>query len=384
MHLDGDGMQRSTPRLSSRRLPSLDGLRALSIILVLIGHLAGSRGFLSFATIARAGDLGNLGVRTFFVISGFLITGLLADERQRTGAVSLTAFYIRRALRIFPAFFVFLAAAVLLSRTGFATLDRRDFLQAVTYTFNYRGISPNFSLRHLWSLAVEEQFYLIWPLTFASLAVVSGRRVLAAVLVCVPILRVVMPAIIPGYIDYVPTAFETVCDALATGCLTALLLPDLRRAAWFRRIVFSRFVPLAFAVIWIANKQTDHPKLFWLFCIPAMNVLIAMLMVRYVERPSLPLGRVLNTRVMAGIGVLSYSLYLWQELFLIQFRTPASILQTFPLNVLMALACAGMSYRLVERPFLKLKRRVSAESAGAATPDAAPRPVSLSEVPRPS
>src|SRR5205085_12215824 len=94
-----------------------------------------------------------------------------------------------------------------------------------------------------------------------------------------------------------------------------------------------------------------------------MNILIALVMVRYVERPTLPLGRVLNTRVMVAIGVLSYSLYLWQQLFLTQFRPPVSVVQTFPANVLMALACAVISYRCVEAPFLRLKGRVTPRSA---------------------
>jgi peptidoglycan/LPS O-acetylase OafA/YrhL len=271
-------------------------------------------------------------------------------------------------LRIFPAFLVFLAGAVILSRAGFAWLDRRDVLQAVTYTFNYRGPTPNFSLRHLWSLAVEEQFYLIWPLAFASLAVANGRRALAAVLMVVPLLRVAIPMIVPGYIDYVPTAFESVCDALATGCLAALLLPQLRRSAWFQRIVFSRLFPLAAALVWMANRQGDHPKLFWLICIPMMNVLIALLMLRYVERPSLPFGRFLNTRPLVVVGTLSYSIYLWQQLFLIQFRAPASVLQTFPINVIAALACAAVSYRLVETPFLRVKSRIQARKAGPLRP----------------
>src|SRR5213079_1973097 len=97
--------------------------------------------------------------------------------------------------------------------------------------------------------------------------------------------------------------------------------------------------------VWIANRQAGHPKIFWLFCIPLMNVLIALVMVRYVERPSLPFGRFLNSRAMIAIGVLSYSLYLWQQLFVLQFRSPVSVLQTFPLNVMIAGACAAASYR---------------------------------------
>jgi peptidoglycan/LPS O-acetylase OafA/YrhL len=225
---------------------------------------------------------------------------------------------------------------------------------------------------------VEEQFYLIWPLTFASLAVASGKRTLAAVLAVVPIVRVAVPMMFPGYIDYVPTAFESVCDALATGCLTALLLPELRGAAWFQRIVFSRLFPLAFVVMWIANRQTDHSKFFWLLCIPTMNILIALVLVRYVERPRLPLGRILNTRAMVAAGALSYSLYLWQQLFLIQFRPPASVLQTFPANLVLALACAVVSYRFVETPFLRLKHLVTARSAGTA-PAAVASPESVLE-----
>jgi len=313
--------------------------------------------------VYSAGDLGNLGVRTFFVISGFLITGLIASEREKTGAVDLAAFYMRRALRIFPAFFVFVFVAVLLSRIGFAHVDRRDFLHAVTYTSNYRGNTDNFTFRHLWSLSVEEQFYLLWPLTFASLSLATGKRTLAAVLVAVPIVRVALWSAVPGYETYIGTAFESVSDALATGCLIALLLPRLKRTPWFDRVVFSRLFPMALVAIWIANRQTNHPKFFWLLCIPAMNVLIGLVMVRYVERPSLPFGRFLNARPVAAIGVLSYSLYLWQELFVIQGRTPASWLQTFPANLLMACACAVVSYRFVEKPFLRLKARAVRTSA---------------------
>ena len=360
---------------ASRRLPSLDGLRAMSIALVLAGHLAGSRHFLSFATVVRAGDLGNLGVRVFFVISGFLITGLLAAERDKTGGVDLRAFYIRRSLRIFPAFLVFLCAAVCLSRIGVATLDRRDVLHAVTYTANYRGATSTFALRHLWSLSVEEQFYLIWPLTFAVLSLAGGTRALAAVILLVPVIRIGLTAMFPGYVEYVPTAFESVCDALATGCLTALVLPKVRRTAWFTRVVFHRLTPLACVVIWMANRQSDHPMVFWLLLIPVMNVLIALVMVRYVERPSLFFGRILNARPLVAVGALSYSLYLWQELFLIQFRPPHSVLQTFPANVAMALACAAVSYRFVERPFLRLKARVTEAGSGRpGTHPAAPSP----------
>lgn len=145
--------------------------------------------------------------------------------------------------------------------------------------------------------------------------------------------------------------------------------------------MFHRLAPFALVVIWLANRQGKHPKFFWLLCIPMMNVLIALVMVRYVERPSLFFGRILNARPLVALGALSYSLYLWQELFLVQWRPPVSVLQTFPASVVMALACAAASYRFVEQPFLRLKARaLAATPPGDPEPDLVPRPGSVSPV----
>jgi peptidoglycan/LPS O-acetylase OafA/YrhL len=341
-----------------KKIPSLDGLRAIAIVLVLLSHLGGTRHFLSSATMAWAGDVGNLGVRLFFVISGFLITQLLLRELRHNQRISLKNFYIRRVLRIFPAFYVFIVCATLLTGVGFATIDRSDFVHAVTYTMNYHAnLSGNFSLRHLWSLSVEEQFYLLWPLTLAVLMPSRAARALVAVILLVPVLRVALYMSAPGYENIADTGFEGVCDALATGCLLAMAMPRLVRMEWFNRVVLSPLFPLLFAAIFIANKQRDHPKFFWLLCVPFMNVAFALTVLRYVQAPLLPLGRLLNRQPLISIGVLSYSLYLWQQLFLIQWRPVTSVFVVFPLNILMAFACAAVSYRLIEKPFLQLKHR---------------------------
>ena len=339
-----------------KRIPSLDGLRGIAIGLVLLSHLAGARHFVSFDTMLRVGDVGNLGVRLFFVISGFLITRLLLSEIARTQRISLKAFYIRRVLRIFPAFYVFIIAATLLAGLGLATVSRSDLLYAVTYTMNYHATHmENFSLRHLWSLAVEEQFYLIWPLTLALLMPSRAAKVLVGVVLVAPIVRVALYTVTPGYEFYADTGFEGVCDALATGCLLAMAMRRLLETPWFTKIVLSRVFPLVFVAIWVANKQRVHPKFFWLCCVPFLNVAFALTILRYVHAPQLPLGRMLNWRPLVVIGVLSYSIYLWQQLFLIQFRAPVTVLQTFPLNVLAVVVCGAASYYLVEKPFLRLK-----------------------------
>jgi len=138
---------------SVKRIPSLDGLRALSILLVVIGHWAGTYGFpvaLSYAF---------LGVRIFFVISGYLITTLLLQERSQTTTISLSEFYVRRAYRILPAATVFLATMLITRRQE---LTWYHAAMAVLYLADFDPTRPMF-FGHLWSLSVEEQFYLLWP-----------------------------------------------------------------------------------------------------------------------------------------------------------------------------------------------------------------------------
>ncbi|NBP49618.1 MAG: acyltransferase [Actinobacteria bacterium] len=158
-------------------LPGLDGLRALSVLAVIVYH----------ANKSWLGG-GFLGVEVFFVISGYLITTLLLNESERTGSISLRQFWIRRARRLLPALWTMLVMVVLwcaaFEREALGQL-RGDVVAAVLYGFNwfqvwmgtsYFGQLGLVPLRHLWSLAVEEQFYLVWPVLIAVLLRVVGRR----------------------------------------------------------------------------------------------------------------------------------------------------------------------------------------------------------------
>ena len=163
--------ERTPPTFSEGRIPSLDGLRAVSILLVVVCHLAqtvdnplpGPRTWYF---------KGAVGVDIFFAISGFLITTLLLRETERSGTVSISRFYLRRALRILPAFWVYIAVLALFDHVGWVHLMSRDWIAAITYTVNF-FLPTAFPVRHIWSLSVEEHFYLIWPLLFALL---GGKR----------------------------------------------------------------------------------------------------------------------------------------------------------------------------------------------------------------
>ena len=155
----------------NKKLPSLDGWRAVSISLLLLGHSVFTPGFPSFAKAFNSQGTGILGVRFFFVISGFLITWLLVGEREKTGSINLNHFYARRVLRIFPVNYVHLAVLGLL--TAFRQ-PASAWLANFTYTTNF--FPTGFPTSHLWSLAVEEQFYLLWPFLLCLLPEVAPYR----------------------------------------------------------------------------------------------------------------------------------------------------------------------------------------------------------------
>jgi peptidoglycan/LPS O-acetylase OafA/YrhL len=139
-------------------MPSLDGLRAVSILIVLLGHLSGTHGFVRLNL--GIGDYAHLGVVVFFVISGFLITTLLMQEYRLHGTISLKLFYARRSVGIFPASYGYLAVIGFFGALGVFHLTWSDMWHGMTYTMNYAPLR-SWQVGHLWSLSVEEQFYLL-------------------------------------------------------------------------------------------------------------------------------------------------------------------------------------------------------------------------------
>ena len=173
------------------RLRALDGLRAVSILLVLFDHL------LINGLVAGDGpwwrlDMGRVGVRIFFVISGFLITGLVMRELADTGRIRLGRFFFRRFFRIAPPALALLAVLSGLAAFGLSDVGPRAVLHALTYTSNY--VAMPWDLAHTWSLSVEEQFYLFWPLALAAWGLGGGARLVAACLLVSPLLRAIAQA----------------------------------------------------------------------------------------------------------------------------------------------------------------------------------------------
>jgi peptidoglycan/LPS O-acetylase OafA/YrhL len=316
-----------------KRIPSLDGLRAISISLVVVGHMAHAgyapRFFSQYA---------NLGVRIFFVISGYLITTILLGEHSRTGTISLREFYVRRAYRIFPAALCFILVIVVLY---WNTLRWYDIGAALLYLVNFDPFAP-WVIGHLWSLSVEEQFYFLWP---SVLRKWYRHRmiILCAVILAAPIARTVFfffKVDGGGYGNLL-----TVGDNLATGCLLAMLGSRLREIRWH----VAALMLLALVLIPLYAADSRLRTLFMLFILsPILHFSIAGILLHVVQHPY----RLLNLAPVVWLGNISYSLYLWQQ----PFFNPSSPSRY---GVLWAIGLACVSYYLVEKPMLRARDRIS-------------------------
>ncbi len=350
----------TAPTSSSGRIQSLDGLRAISIVLVLLGHLGGTRGFPVPDSIMRFASVGVTGVRVFFVISGFLITSILLAEHDRTGTVSLKKFYYRRTLRIFPTYYAFICGALLLSWWGAGDGSRHVFLTAATYTSNYVG-DRGWLLGHTWSLAVEEQFYLLWP---AVVLLLRPKRALwwaIIAVLCAPIFRIIAWQVGDPWRLLIGTSFETTMDSIAMGALLAGYRAGLIRIPGLSRLLCGRYVWLAGMLI-LSIASLDRPRTQALAGITISNLSIALVVDHAVRSRASAWVRFLNWSPVVFIGTISYSLYLWQQPFLN--RTSDGWWAAFPVNVLLALTAALASYYVVERPFLRLRERLEPRVLG--------------------
>jgi peptidoglycan/LPS O-acetylase OafA/YrhL len=343
------------PRHQSHRIPSLDGIRALSILLVVAWHLSSSGSAPWLAQLWRI-DSGNLGVRAFFVISGYLITSLLLAEHARTGTIDLRRFYARRALRIMPAFYFFLAVMALAGALGFVPVSHAALLRAATYSANYW--STGWTLGHTWSLAVEEQFYILWPCLIVLLGLRRSFMCAAVVLLLSPLFRAIA-ALSGHWPDNPRYAFECVADALATGCLLAYVRPWLWNRAGYRRLLEWRAMELwPVVILALAVASARWERLGAIAGVTFLNIAIAVWIDWCLRFPGSRVGRILNARPIAFIGVLSYSIYLWQQPFL---RTGHTL--RFPLSILCIGILALVSFFLIERPMLLLRARLERRRA---------------------
>ena len=333
----------------SGRIPSLDGLRALSISLVVFGHLGGTAGFPIGSPRVVLPFLAVLGVRVFFVISGYLITRLLLVEQERRGSICLSMFYFRRIFRILVPYYVFLAGMAAAARMGWVELGPGDLGYSLAYIGNYHPHSA-WTLGHTWSLAVEEQFYLLWPAVIVLVGVRRALWVAAACLLIAPLVRVGVWILLPGSREGVGHTFGTVVDPIAAGCLLAGITDRLWNRARYRSLLQSRrfiLVPLAVLATVVFEQ---HPRFAFTVASAVICVGVALCVDRCVRLPGSLWTKALSAAPVVAVGRASYSIYLWQQPFLNRFTS--GLAARFPENLIAAGLVATVAFFLVEKPAL--------------------------------
>jgi peptidoglycan/LPS O-acetylase OafA/YrhL len=342
---------------SPHRIPSLDGCRAISILLVILAHLCDTPAFQPFDPYARLMfHFGPFGVEVFFVISGFIITTLLLNEERRNGRVSIKRFYIRRAFKIWPVAYAYLLVVAVLAWNHVISVAPHYFFYAGTFLMNHVQ-KTNWFTGHFWSLAIEEQFYVLWPFVFL-LTARRGRLICCCLILFVtPLLRTLAYLYQPAIYGAMRFSLLFMGDAIAIGCLLALVSTELESNRIVRRAIHLRcffVIPLLSVVMYTALKF--FPAFYFaggrsiaLICIAA-----TLWKVMHVRDTAF---RFLNTRPLVKIGVFSYSLYIWQQVFLNP--TSTSVFNRLPLNLLLVCAAATSSYLWIEVPFLRLRPRFS-------------------------
>lgn len=360
------------PRAEAFKIPSLDGIRAASFLVVFVAH-------------AGLGDVvpAHFGLTLFFFLSGYLITTLLRIEHEKTGTVSIRQFYLRRILRIFPPFYIVLGLAALLTWAGLlvARLDLAALLVQCSHLTNY------FIIRHgwwgqlvpgtsvYWSLAVEEHFYLVFPLLFLFLRGRMGSTRIAGVLLglCALLLawRFYLVLALHAPQDRTYVASDTRMDAILFGCILAVWhnpVLDRERSVTDRTLGLV-WLPLGVAMVILSlvvrTPAFDQTLRYTLQSAGLGPFFVAA--IRWHDRWPF---RVFSLRPVRYVGLLSYSLYLLHDvaLRLVAENTPLPPLASAAVAFAAIIVVASGLYRFVEKPCGELRRRLSRylEGAGAA------------------
>lgn len=366
--------------LRRAHIPGLDGVRAVSILLVLAGHYG-------FGMVVPGG----LGVTIFFFLSGFLITTLLLREQDRTDGIDLRNFYIRRVLRLTPELFAFVLIIAAVAAWQGLTVRPVELLAALFSFTNYYHLTVGMcgydtcaGWHMLWSLAVEEHFYLVFPLTL----LLVGRRpralllVLAVVLVASPLWRLVVVKALSLDPEWTYKASDARLDSLAYGCALAVLFARFPRSLTFAEhrgpAVFAAAAALMLLSLAIRDPVFRDCGRYTLQGLAIGLAFVGL----YASASGAGLRRCLDAAPMAWMGRLSYGTYLWHfvpldiVLQMLGVRHAAALplglkLVVAPLCTLAAFGLAWLSFRLVAQPAAELRHRFAPRHAPSWSPAAA-------------
>ncbi|ENO7324542.1 acetyltransferase [Staphylococcus pseudintermedius] len=357
--------QRDRKPINPRYMPGLDGVRAVAVIAIIIYHL--NPQWLSG---------GFLGVDTFFVISGYLITSLLLTEYHNTGKIELMSFWLRRVKRLIPAVLFLVMGVIVLSLIFMPTeiqKVRADSIAAIFYVSNWWYIMQNVDyfeqfavqpLKHLWSLAIEEQFYLVFPIVLLSL--LSFIRRLKSIRIIFLILLVI--SMIAMMVLYVPNenvarvyfGTDTRIQTLLMGVLLALVWPPFQLKAKVNRqmrTMIDTAGVVGLAILFICFKFVSETNSILYYGGFFLISTVTLLVIASSVHPSGYFAKFLGNKVFTFIGSRSYSLYLWHYPIIVlihhQFVQGQIPPLVYVVEILLMVLMAEFSYKFIEQPFRK-------------------------------
>lgn len=359
--VDRKSYKSDTFAVNASRIPTLDGWRAIAILMVLVDHGFGLTGRTRF-------DVGGSGVTIFFVLSGLLITHRLLTGYTGRDGIQFTPFYLRRGLRILPVVTLYLLVITVLGY-GFHLFPVTfpEVIGSLLFSRNYvplpntgEGLHGWFT-GHFWSLAVEEHYYLLWPIILHTAGKARSKWIAAAGFLIVGTWRTFGMGQGLGFgniLNQVPYFHRTDVrlDGLLLGSLIGIVLvSSASRAALAKYIAKRDTVPLLMLYVWVFLTMYELAG-------AKEIVLSAALLSLTVLHPEGWLGRLLELRPVRFLGTMSYSLYVWQQLFLVwpEGGMPLYWANAFPLNFVLTFAAAFLSYVLIEKPMIRLGHRLQA------------------------
>jgi peptidoglycan/LPS O-acetylase OafA/YrhL len=334
-------------------LPTLDGWRAFAVLAVIFCHFAYSvtvHEKLPHWVFSVMDGGGEKGVQLFFAISGFLITSRLIEEWNCFGRISLKRFYVRRVCRILPPAMTYLLIIALLGVAGILPFQWKYWLSAVCFFRNYMPTGGTPFDMHYWTLSIEEQFYLIWPALLVLSGLYRARYTASIIILALWIWRwIAFHHIWGATIGQGGWLRSEICfDGLLAGCLLAFALDSPILKKWLAKYL-SVWVVVAILVIIFAMGGTYTPSGRTI-----QSTLMPLLIIATILNPHTWLGRLLEVPVIRWVGRLSYSLYIWQQLFTLQRMLP-----WYPLQFVALFGVAALSFYGLEKPFMKWGYRLA-------------------------
>ncbi|GAA3270484.1 acyltransferase [Paenarthrobacter aurescens] len=355
--------------LSARYWPQLDGLRTVSIAMVLVSHMSDPHiwGFLN----------GSLGVTLFFVISGFLITSLLTREERRRGRVSIIRFYVRRAFRILPLYYLALSTAAIAVFVLGLGEGPEKFAERLPLLATFNGdLAGGGSFVHSWSLGIEEKFYVVWPFLMFAIPLMKRHRLAAATV----LLGLASAA---GYIE--GARYFGTYTAILAGCVLGLIMHTPRGFRVVSKLAQPRVAALLIPVAITAyildpilpgGYQSGHAHVVFSYTVALLfpSVILA----------ASPLTKLLSWKPVAFLGTRTYAIYLFHPFCIdvVSMAIPAGQ-QNFALAIVrlvlaavLSVAVAEVMARAIEQPLIRMGKRLT--SSPGPTTTRSPAPVSES------